>query len=274
MIRLRDVSKSFPDLQTGRVTALDRVSFEVRPGEIFGLLGPNGAGKTTCLRILSTVLAPTGGTAEVAGYDVTRDPAEVRRSIGFLSNNTGLYDRMTAWELVEHFGKLYGLHGTNLSRRMDAVFDTLRMRDFRDALCSKMSTGQRQKVSIARALIHDPPVLIFDEPTAGLDVLVARNVLQTVKDLRDAGKCVVFSTHIMREVEKLCDRVAVIHRGRLLDQGTLPELAARHGEPDTEELFFKLIGEADQGQGGGRKAEGTGSHADPGRSRARPLAAA
>ena len=245
MIRLRDVSKSFPDLQTGRVTALDRVSFEVRPGEIFGLLGPNGAGKTTCLRILSTVLAPTGGTAEVAGYDVTRDPAEVRRSIGFLSNNTGLYDRMTAWELVEHFGKLYGLHGTNLSRRMGAVFDTLRMGDFRDALCSKMSTGQRQKVSIARALIHDPPVLIFDEPTAGLDVLVARNVLQTVKDLRDAGKCVVFSTHIMREVEKLCDRVAVIHRGRLLDQGTLPELAARHGEPDTEELFFKLIGDAD-----------------------------
>lgn len=243
MIRIRDLSKSFDDIQRGPVVALDAVSFEVRPGEIFGLLGPNGAGKSTCLRILSTVLRPTGGSAEVAGYDVLRDPAEVRRSIGFLSNNTGLYDRMTAWELVEHFGRLYGLEGTSLDRRMHEVFETLRMTDFRDSLCSKMSTGQRQKVSIARALVHDPPVLIFDEPTAGLDVLVARAVLQTVADLRDAGKCVIFSTHIMREVEKLCDRVAVIHRGRILDQGPLPELSARHGEPDTEELFFKLIEE-------------------------------
>ena len=256
MIRIRELSKSFHDFQRGRVTALDAVSFEVRPGEIFGLLGPNGAGKTTCLRILSTVLRPTGGAAEVAGFDVIEEPAEVRRSIGFLSNNTGLYDRMTAWELVEHFGRLYGLEGKALDRRMGAVFETLRMTDFRDSLCSKMSTGQKQKVSIARALVHDPPVLIFDEPTAGLDVLVARAVLQTVKDLRDAGKCVVFSTHIMREVEKLCDRVAVIHRGRILDQGSLPDLASRHGEPDTEELFFKLIEEDERAEGGGRKAEG------------------
>ena len=245
MIRVRRLAKHFTDLSRGRVTALGGVSFEVRPGEIFGLLGPNGAGKTTCLRILSTVLGPTGGTAEVAGFDVTRDPAEVRRSIGFLSNNTGLYDRMTAWELVEHFGRLYGLEGRALDRRMHAVFETLRMSDFRDSLCSKMSTGQKQKVSIARALVHDPPVLIFDEPTAGLDVLVARAVLKTVADLRDAGKCVIFSTHIMREVDRLCDRVAVIHRGRILDQGTLSELADRHGQPDTEELFFKLIDEDD-----------------------------
>ncbi|NNJ25957.1 ATP-binding cassette domain-containing protein [Alienimonas chondri] len=241
MIQIRALSKSFVDLQRGPVTALDAVSFEARPGEIFGLLGPNGAGKTTCLRILSTVLKPTGGSATVAGYDVLQDPAEVRRSIGFLSNNTGLYDRMTAWELVEHFGRLYGLEGRSLRERMESVFETLRMTDFRDSLCSTMSTGQRQKVSIARALVHDPPVLIFDEPTAGLDVLVARAVLQTVADLRDAGKCIIFSTHIMREVEKLCDRVAIIHRGRILDQGPLPELAARHDEPDTEELFFKLI---------------------------------
>ncbi len=256
MIRIRELSKTFEDLQRGPVTALDAVSFEVRPGEIFGLLGPNGAGKSTCLRILSTVLRPTGGSAEVAGYDVLRDPAEVRRSIGFLSNNTGLYDRMTAWELVEHFGRLYGLDGSRLDRRMHEVFDTLRMSDFRDSLCSKMSTGQRQKVSIARALVHDPPVLIFDEPTAGLDVLVARAVLQTVAALRDAGKCVIFSTHIMREVEKLCDRVAVIHRGRILDQGTLPELADRYDEPDTEELFFKLI-EADDAAWADRVASAT-----------------
>ena len=261
MIRIRDLSKSFGDFHRGRVTALDGVSFEVRPGEIFGLLGPNGAGKTTCLRILSTVLTPTGGSAEVAGFDVTRDPAEVRRSIGFLSNNTGLYDRMTAWELVEHFGRLYGLGGGALDRRMGEVFETLRMTEFRDSLCSRMSTGQRQKVSIARALVHDPPVLIFDEPTAGLDVLVARAVLRTVADLRDAGKCVIFSTHIMREVEKLCDRVAVIHRGRILDQGPLAELAVRHGEPDTEELFFKLIEEDDARFASEREGAGAGSPA-------------
>ena len=219
MIRVRDLSKTFGRGGETRAVALGGVSFEVRPGEIFGLLGPNGAGKTTCLRILSTVLAPTGGTAEVAGFDVTEDPADVRRSIGFLSNNTGLYDRMTPRETVEHYGRLYGLDGTALRRRVAAVLDTLRMGDFADDLCSKLSTGQKQKASIARALIHDPPVLIFDEPTAGLDVLVARNVLRTVAALRDAGKCVIFSTHIMREVEKLCDRVAIVHRGRVLDQG-------------------------------------------------------
>ncbi|MFH5802470.1 ATP-binding cassette domain-containing protein [Alienimonas sp. DA493] len=248
MISVRDLSKSFDVLSGGRVVALEGVSFEVRPGEIFGLLGPNGAGKSTCLRILSTVLQPTGGSATVAGYDVLRDPAEVRRSIGFLSNNTGLYDRMTAWELVEYFGRLHGLEGNALERRMTEVFETLRMTDFSDSLCSRMSTGQRQKVSIARALVHDPPALIFDEPTAGLDVLVARAVLNTVAALRDAGKCIIFSTHIMREVEKLCDRVAVIHRGRILDQGPLPELAARHDEPDTEELFFKLIEEEEEAE--------------------------
>ena len=247
MIRLTDVRKTFAAFGGEPVVAVGGVSFEVRPGEIFGLLGPNGAGKTTCLRILSTVLSPTSGTCEVAGHDVTAAPAAVRRSIGFLSNNTGLYDRMTARELVEHFGKLYGLRGDALKAGMTRVTDELRMGDFLDTLCSKLSTGQRQKVSIARALVHDPPVLIFDEPTAGLDVLVARNVLNTVAALRDGGKCVIFSTHIMREVEKLCDRVAVIHRGEIVDQGPLPELAARHAEPDTEELFFKLIDLADAG---------------------------
>ena len=241
MIRVSGLSKSFADLKRGRVTALDDVSFAVEPGEIYGLLGPNGAGKTTCLRILSTVLHPTAGTATVAGFDVVDDPGEVRRHIGFMSNNTGLYDRMTARELVDHFGRLYGLDGDELDARRADVFDTLQMNDFSDLLCSKMSTGMKQKVSIARTLIHDPPVLIFDEPTNGLDVLVARAVLNTIAALREQGKCVIFSTHIMREVERLCDRVAVIHRGRILDSGTLPELAEAHGEGDVEDLFFKLI---------------------------------
>jgi sodium transport system ATP-binding protein len=241
MIRVRDLSKTFDDLKRGRVTALDRVSFDVKPGEIYGLLGPNGAGKTTCLRILSTVLRPTGGIAEVAGYDVATQPAKVRAHIGFMSNNTGIYDRMTAWELVEHFGRLYGMGEDHLRERLETVFTALQMNDFRDVLGSKMSTGMKQKVSIARTIIHDPPVLIFDEPTSGLDVLVARAVLKAIAGLRDQGKCVIFSTHIMREVEKLCDRVAVIHRGRILAEGTLPELAAEYDEPDVEELFFRLI---------------------------------
>ncbi|QDT39554.1 ATP-binding cassette domain-containing protein [Stratiformator vulcanicus] len=243
MIRVQDLRKDFDDLKRGQVTALDGVSFEVRPGEVYGLLGPNGAGKTTCLRILSTVLQSTGGFAEVAGHDVSRFPAKVRASIGFMSNNTGIYDRMTARELVEHYGRLYGLGEDRLKERIDEVFETLQMHEIADMLGSKMSTGNRQKVSIARTIIHDPPVLIFDEPTSGLDVLVARAVLDAVRKLRDSGKCIIYSTHIMREVEKLCDRIAIIHRGRILAAGSVDELEREHDEPDMEELFFDLISE-------------------------------
>jgi len=241
MIQVEDLSKSFRDLRRGRVLAVDRVSFEARSGEVFGLLGPNGAGKTTTMRILCTVLRPTGGTARIAGFDVRTEAAQVRQRIGFLSANTAIYDRLSAWEMVEYFGRLYGLEGDRLRERMDEVFTTLQMNDFRDVLGGKMSTGMRQKVSIARAIIHDPPVLIFDEPTAGLDVLVGRVVLQSIERLRGLGKCIVFSTHIMREVEKLCDRVAIISRGRILACGTLPELRERHGQEDLEELFFALV---------------------------------
>jgi sodium transport system ATP-binding protein len=241
MIEVHELSKSFSDLRRGAVMALDAVSFVVRPGEVYGLLGPNGAGKTTCLRILSTVLRPTGGRAIVAGCDVTRQPAEVRARIGFMSGNTGIYDRMTAWEMVEYYGRLYGLADDALRARMEEIFTMLQMQDFRDLLGSKMSTGMKQKVSIARTIVHDPPVLIFDEPTSGLDVLVARAVLQAVAALRDQGKCIIYSTHIMREVEKLCDRIAIIHRGRILAAGTIHELEQQHRERDVEELFFDLI---------------------------------
>jgi sodium transport system ATP-binding protein len=158
-----------------------------------------------------------------------------------MSANTAVYDRMTAWEMVEYFGRLYGLAPDVLRERMEAIFARLKMNEIRDVLGAKMSTGMRQKVSIARAIVHDPPVLIFDEATAGLDVLVARALLEQVAELRDAGKCIIFSTHIMREAEKLCDRVAIMHRGHILAEGSLDKLRSEHGEDDLEEIFFQLI---------------------------------
>ncbi|MBI2823711.1 MAG: ATP-binding cassette domain-containing protein [Planctomycetia bacterium] len=245
MIHAHNLSKEYSDLRRGKLVALASVNFSAEAGEIFGLLGPNGAGKTTALRIISTVLRPTGGTVTVNGYDVVTQPSEVRHQIGFVSANTGVYDRMTAWEEVEYFGRLYGIVQPRLRARMEYLFDRLQMNDIRDLLGAKMSTGMKQKVSIARALVHDPPVLIFDEATSGLDVLVARALLQTVAELRQYGKCIVFSTHIMREAEKLCDHIAIVHRGHILTSGRLDELREVHGEQDLEELFFRLISEHD-----------------------------
>jgi len=245
MIHVRDLTKSYADLRRGQFVALAGISFDALAGQIYGLLGPNGAGKTSALRILSTVLRPTSGSATVNGCDVLTQPARVRHQIGFVSTNTAVYDRMTAWEMVGYFGRLYGLAEDLLRERMETIFARLQMNEIRDLLGSKMSTGMKQKVSIARALVHDPPVLIFDEATAGLDVLVARALLKTVADLRDQGKCILFSTHIMREAERLCDKLAILHRGHILAEGTLPELRARHGEEDLEELFFGLISHHD-----------------------------
>jgi sodium transport system ATP-binding protein len=241
MIHVCRLAKSYADLHQGPRIALAGISFTAAAGEIFGLLGPNGAGKTTALRILSTILQPTDGSATVNGCDVLTQPALVRRQIGVVSCNTAIYDRMTAWEMVEYFGRLYGLAADELRERMTHLFERLQMQEIRDVLGAKMSTGMKQKVSIARALVHDPPVLIFDEATAGLDVLVARALLKTVAQLRDMGKCIIFSTHIMREAERLCDRIAIMHRGHILATGTLQELSAIHGERDLEELFFRLI---------------------------------
>ena len=241
MIHVENLTKSFRDLRRGQVLAVDHISFHVKPGEVFGLLGPNGAGKTTTMRILCTVLKPTSGIARLAGFDVAEEPSKVRQNIGFLSASTAIYDRMTAWEMVEYFGKLYGLSKDHLRERMETIFTTLQMNDFRDVLGAKMSTGMRQKVSIGRAIVHDPPVMIFDEPTLGLDVLVARAVLKNIERLRDEGKCILYSTHIMREVEKLCNRVAIVSKGKIQAMGTLDELRDKHGEQDLEELFFQLV---------------------------------
>ena len=246
MIHIRDLKKSYQDLRNGEFVALAGISLTANGGQVYGLLGPNGAGKTTALRILSTVLKPTSGMVTVNGHDVVTKPSLVRQSIGFVSNNTAVYDRMTAWEMVEYFGKLYGLDADYLRGRMEDIFSRLQMNEIRDILGSKMSTGMKQKVSIARAIVHDPPVLVFDEATAGLDVLVARALLKTVAELREQGKCVIFSTHIMREAERLCDRIAIMHKGHILAEGTTDELLDANDETDLEELFFGLISEHDR----------------------------
>jgi sodium transport system ATP-binding protein len=241
MIEVRDLSKWFRGTGGERVVAVDAVRFTVRPGEVFGLLGPNGAGKTTILRMLCTVLTPSVGTATVAGFDVVEQPGAVRQHVGFLSANTGVYDRMSAWEMVEYYGRLNQVPPDVLYPRMEELFATLQMTDFRSIRGGQLSTGMKQKVSIARALVNDPPVLIFDEPTAGLDVLVQRAVLENIKRLRGRGKTIVFSTHIMREVEKLCDRVAVMAKGKVVACGTLDELRTMYKQDDLEELFFALV---------------------------------
>ena len=246
MIHVDRLVKHYSDLRRGRFVALGGISFNAQAGQIYGLLGPNGAGKTTALRILSTILRPTSGTATVNGFDVVRQASRVRRQIGFMSANTAVYDRMTGWEMVEYFGRLHGIAEEQLAERMEQLFERLKMNDTRDVLGAKMSTGMKQKVSVARAGVHDPPVLIFDEATAGLDVLVARALLNTIGELRDHGKCIIYSTHIMSEVEKLCDRIAIIHRGDVLAEGTLEELRDRHDERDLEELFFQLISQHDE----------------------------
>ena len=239
MIEARSLSKIFPD-RTKPVVAVDAVSFTCPPGQIYGLLGANGAGKTTTLRLLATMLRPTSGTATIGGHDVTRDPEKARRCLGFLSTATALYARLSAIEMVQYFGRLHGLEDSAINQRADELFARLDMNEFRDRRCEKLSTGQKQKVSIARTLIHDPPVMIFDEPTNGLDVMSARTIVGFVRDCRAAGKSVIYSTHIMSEADKLCDRIGVIHAGRLLAEGTPEEIKAAHGG-DLEDAFVAVV---------------------------------
>jgi sodium transport system ATP-binding protein len=241
VIEVLQLAKHYRDRKRGDVRAVDGVSFRCEPGSIFGLLGVNGAGKTSCLRVIATILKPTAGTASVAGHDILREPREVRARIGFLSTSTALYGRLTAQEMVEYFGRLHGMAPEALARRVDALFRLFEMDDFRKRRCDKLSTGMKQKVSIARTLVHDPPVMIFDEPTLGLDVLTARAIVSFIRDCRDRGKTVIFSTHVMSEVEKLCDTIAIIHQGRILAEGTLETLRARFGESSMEDIFVRAI---------------------------------
>ncbi len=243
MIEVRELSKTFADPKRGPFHAVDGVSFSCHPGEIFGVLGPNGAGKTTLLRMLATVLEPSGGTALIAGHDIRREPQQVRASIGFLTGSAALYERLTARETVAYFAQLHGLSPEERDRRIDRAFTALDIHEFADRRCDRLSTGQKQRVNIARAIIHEPPVLFFDEPTSGLDVISARTVVRFIRRCRDEGRTVLFSTHIMSEVEALCDRIAVIYQGKIAAVGTLEELRARTGRTAFEHVFLTLIGE-------------------------------
>lgn len=241
MIEAHNLTKTFKDKKRGEIFAVDKVSFRVEPGQIFGLLGANGAGKTTTLRLLATLLKPTAGSAKVAGFDVASDAEKVRANVGFLAASTALYGRLTAREFIAYFGRLNGLPHREIADRTQRLADRLEMHEFLDRRCDKLSTGMKQKTSIARTLIHDPAVMIFDEPTLGLDVMAARSIVQFVRDCRATGKTVIYSTHVMSEVEKLCDVVGIIHNGRLLAEGTVPGLRARFGEADMEEIFVKVV---------------------------------
>ena len=242
MIEARGLSKRFQDKKRGEIRAVDDVSFTCQPGKIYGLLGANGAGKTTTLRMLATILEPTDGTAVVCGYDVVEQPEKVRANVGFLSTATALYPRLTAQELVEYFGRLNGLDEPTLRKRVDDIFNRLDMNGFRDRRCDKLSTGMKQKTSIARTLVHDPPVMIFDEPTTGLDVMTARTIISFISDCRDRGKAIIFSTHIMSEVERLCDHIGIIHDGKLLAEGTVSGLRSKYSEHNLEEIIVKVVG--------------------------------
>ena len=241
MIEAQQLRKVFRDKKRGEVRAVDGVSFHCKPGQIYGLLGANGAGKTTTLRMLATILQPSAGTAKVAGHDVVQEPDQVRTKVGFLSTATALYGRLTAREMVEYFGRLNGMENGILRQRIDEIFTRLEMNEFGDRRCEKLSTGMKQKVSIARTIVHDPPVMIFDEPTVGLDVMTSRTIVQFVRECRDRGKTVIFSTHVMSEAEKLCDTIGIIHNGKLLAEGTLAELRARFGLEDLEDIFVKVV---------------------------------
>jgi sodium transport system ATP-binding protein len=245
MIDAHNLTKTFRDKKRGEIRAADDITFRVAPGQIYGLLGANGAGKTTTLRMLATLLAPTGGSATVAGFDVVREPQKVRANVGFLAASTALYGRLTAREMIAYFGKLNGLTDAEIRVRTKRLADELDMHEFLDRRCDKFSTGMKQKTSIARTLIHDPAVMIFDEPTLGLDVMTARAIVKFVRECRDRGKTVIYSTHVMSEVEKLCDTVGIIHGGKLLAEGTLAALRASHGEQDMEEIFVKVVGGED-----------------------------
>jgi len=245
MIEARGLSKRFHDKKRGQIRAVDNVSFTCQPGKIYGLLGANGAGKTTTLRMLATILEPTDGTALVFGYDIVEQPEKVRANVGFLSTGTALYPRLTSQEMVEYFGRLNGLDEPTLKKRVDDIFNRLDMNGFRDRRCDKLSTGMKQKTSIARTLVHDPPVMIFDEPTTGLDVMTARTIINFISECRERGKAIIFSTHIMSEVERLCDSIGIIHDGKLLSEGTVPQLRAKYAEHNIEEIIVKVVGPLD-----------------------------
>jgi sodium transport system ATP-binding protein len=243
MIKTSNLTKIFQDKKRGKIIAVNNVSIECRPGRIFGLLGLNGAGKTTLMRLLSTSLKPTSGTAEVNGNDILSQPEKVKANIGFLSGDTGLYPRLTAEEIVRYFARLNGMEEKRINERIGEIFNKFDMNGFKDRKIDKLSQGMKQKVSIARTIVHDPDVLILDEPTLGLDVITSRNIIDFVRDSKQKNKCIMFSTHIMHEAEKLCDDIAIIHKGEILEVATLEQYQKKTNLSDLDNIFVKIIRE-------------------------------
>lgn len=240
-VLVKKLTKVFYDESRGEVRAVDSIDFDCRSGEIFGLLGANGAGKTTTLRMLATILKPTSGSATLMGHDVALAPEEVRRNLGFSSSTTALYPRLTARETLEFFARINGCSASVTEQRVHALIERFGLGSYADARIDKLSQGMKQKVAIARTVVHDPPVLIFDEPTVGLDVINALEMQKVLTEFRAEGKTIIFSTHIMSEAEKLCDRIAIIHRGRIHASNTLAGLRAATGKHYLEDIFVHYV---------------------------------
>jgi sodium transport system ATP-binding protein len=224
----------------GKNRVLRGISFQAQPGEIFGLLGPNGAGKTTTLRLISTLLSPDSGTVEVLGFDTRKAPEEVRRRIGVVTADIGVYPRLSARENITYFAQLSEVRDSELKRRVDAVIERLDIHSFANQRAESLSSGQKQKLAIARAIVHDPFVLMFDEPTSNLDVLASREVREFMVESKDRGKCVIFSTHVLHDAERLCDRITILHEGQVVASG--PTADVRGGKPELEDAFLDLVG--------------------------------
>jgi len=241
MIVVNNLTKVFQQQNGEDLYAVNDLSFTAEKGEIVVLLGVNGAGKTTAMRMLSTVLQPTSGTASLEGYDLEKDSQNVRANLGFLSGDTGLYARLTARETITYFARLYDVPENKIDSRIKEMADLLDMHDFLDKKIDFLSTGMKQKVSIARSIIHDPPIMIFDEPTAGLDILTAKNIISFIHKCKEDGKCVLFSTHIMREAERIADKIVMIHQGKVLAQGSWEDFKTETDLHDLDDIFIHYV---------------------------------
>ena len=250
MIEVNELKKIFPltkqqksELQTSDnfSIAVDSISFSCQPGRVYSLLGPNGAGKTTTLRMIATIFQPTSGSIKVCGHDTVKESEIVRKKIGFLTGSTGLYGRLTPNELITYFADLYGVSKSDLAIRKQKLYDLLDMHDFQNKRIAKLSTGMKQKVSICRTMIHDPEVVIFDEPTSGLDVITAENIIELIKECKIQGKTVIFSSHIMSEVDLLCDDLSIINKGKLLFQGTMEDYRNNMQAENLTAEFIRIV---------------------------------
>lgn len=238
MIKVENLKKKFKNVE-----AVKGVNFQVKEGEVVGLLGENGAGKTTTLRMLATMLKPTDGTAHINSYDIVKESSKVRGEIGILfGGEVGLYDRLTARENIRYFGELNAMTKDEIERRIDTLADMLDMKEYINRRVGKFSRGMKQKVAIARSIVHNPKVMLFDEPTIGLDVTSSNIVQEFILKCKEEGKAIIFSSHSMKEVEKLCDRIVIINKGSIVEEGTIEKFKEKYNSDNMEEIFMRLVG--------------------------------